>query len=168
MQNMHGNMRLCSETLYRRVAGGLLAVFLSAISANAGAQSTACQGMSASWHDVTGAYGFTQTSNGSFINSILTTNAAGNCPGHQDYTISGSLVNGALNFTATWHDDGFADNNPRPSGCAQTITYSGAVTGAGCVHGDGTLTNSGGLNTQFHMVGASRRTTRPERSSLRT
>jgi hypothetical protein len=131
----------------------LYGLVLLIVSAQAGAQDNACQGMASTWHDATGTYVFSQASNGT-LTGTLKTSSGSTCPGGQDYKVAGTLVNGVFSLTATWQDDGFADNNPRPTTCAQTITYSGNVTGPGCVHADGNLSNSSNFHTDFHMVGS--------------
>jgi hypothetical protein len=125
---------------------------LATVSANAGA-TNACQGIGGNWSDGTGAWTLSQPGGGHGITGLLTTNQGGQCNSGQHYTVAGSLTDGVLSMTATWRDDGAADNNPRPVGCAQTITYTGNVTGPGCNHGNGTWHNSGNLSNSFNLVG---------------
>ena len=125
---------------------------LIAFSGQAAALNT-CQGMLGTWSDGTGSWLFSsQGSNGSLVGT-LKNSPGGQCSGGQDYNVGGNLINGVLVLTATWHDDGGPDNNPRPTGCAQTISYSGSVTGPGCRTGTGTWSNSGGSHGTFNLAG---------------
>jgi hypothetical protein len=146
-------MKMQHQTLSaRRVAVVLLSLFQFVSGAYASA-ANACYGIGGNWHDSTGAYTFNQNAGYGTIDGLLTTNQGGQCNAGQHYTVAGKLSNGALSLTATWRDDGGADQNPRPIGCAQTIGYSGSVTGPGCTTADGNWSNSGGLHNVFHMVG---------------